>query len=164
MDQYNKTKTSPKNPKFITRYGEHLEVAAFTGDKTATKQSFKDECDINNIMKKFNKTGQLPDMIKKDPQFGDFSQAAAFQEAQHTVIHAVEQFQALPSRVRERFHNDPERFLSWVHSEASEKEMRDMGLLVERNPGAPEPQKESPKKAKIRHQEPKPSEEEKNPK
>lgn len=131
---------------FITNYGEHLQIATPTGDKKMTKDSFKDECDINNIMAKFNKTGELPDMIKREPRYGDFSDPLSFQEAQNLIIHAGEQFEALPAKVRERFKNDPESFLRWVHEEASEEEMQTMGLLKEKQPEPIEAKKEGEKK------------------
>lgn len=132
-------KQAAKNPQFRTRYGEFLEVAVATGDPNdpkhmRTKQSFKDECDINNIMKKFNKTGQLPEMIKQNPSYGDFSEPLDFQESQNVVIKAIEQFQALPSKTRERFQNDPETFLRYMHSNPPEEEVRAMGLLKEKPP------------------------------
>ena len=43
----------------------------FEDTETETKQSFKDECDINNIVAKFQTTGILPSNILKDPQYGE---------------------------------------------------------------------------------------------
>ena len=69
---------------------------SFEGLESRTKQSFKDECDINNILKKYNKTGQLPAMIKADPKYGDFSNSASYQESLNLVLLAQEQFSNLP--------------------------------------------------------------------
>lgn len=102
---------------------------SFEGVKSRTKQQFKEECDINNIMKKFEKFGKLPDMIKQNPQYGDFADAPTYQESLNLVIHAQEQFAGLPAKVRERFANDPERFLAWATDGANAKEMASMGLM-----------------------------------
>ena len=43
-----------------------------------TQQSFRDECDINNILRKFNVTGELP-LGSVQPQYGDFSGITDYQ-------------------------------------------------------------------------------------
>lgn len=94
-----------------------------------TKQSFKDESDINNIMRRYAKTGQLPDLIRRDPQYGDFSEATEYQEALNLVIRAQAQFEALDARVRDRFGNDPARFLEFVQNGENAEEMVKLGLM-----------------------------------
>lgn len=42
----------------------------FEDTESETKQSFKDECDINNIVNKFQTTGILPSNTLSDPQYG----------------------------------------------------------------------------------------------
>lgn len=102
-----------------------------TDDGTVvTKQSFKDEADINNVMKRFEQTGQLPDMIKREPKYGDFIDVPSFQEAQEIIIHTQEQFAALPAAVRDRFANDPEKFLEFVSDASNADEMARMGLMT----------------------------------
>lgn len=95
-----------------------------------THQSFKDECDINHIVSRFNKTGQLPDLIKTNPKYGDFSDPVSYQESLNLVQLAEAQFGALSSRVRERFHNDPVLFLQFTSDEKNLDEMVELGLAV----------------------------------
>jgi len=97
-----------------------------------TKQSMKDECDINLIMKKFEKTGILPDMIKENPQYGDFSEPIEYRESLEIVRHAKEQFENLSAKVRARFDNNPEAFLEFATNPENAKEMVDLGLATER--------------------------------
>jgi len=99
-----------------------------------TKQSMKDECDINQIMKKFEKTGILPDMIKTNPQYGDFSEPIEYRDSLELVRHAAEQFQALSAKVRARFNNDPEVFLDFATNPANAEEMVTLGLATKREP------------------------------
>ena len=100
-------------------------------EESMTQQEFKDECDINKIMSKYVQTGtvkQRTDMAR----FGDFYEAADYHEAQNIVLKSKEQFSALPSDVRERFKNDPIKFLSWIHSkEVDMDEAHKLGLLSE---------------------------------
>lgn len=102
---------------------------SFKGAQRRTKSEFKEECDINNIMKKFNQTGQLPGMIQKNPQYGDFSDPITYQDALNTVIHAQEQFAGLPAHVRARFANDPQLFLKFATDASNAKEMASLGLM-----------------------------------
>jgi phage internal scaffolding protein len=97
-------------------------------DKSLTQQQFKEESDINNILKKFENTGQLPEMIKAQPQYGDFSTVPDYQEAMHTISKAVEQFEALSSKIRDRFQNNPENFLAFATDPTNVDEMVSMGL------------------------------------
>jgi len=113
-----------------TRY-DRKKVSIEFKEPTLTKQSFRDECDINNIMKKYRRTGVLPTLIKENPMWGDFSNPVDFQEAQNIVIKAVEQFQSLPAHVRERFNNSPEKFLEFTHKKENREEMGRLGLLKE---------------------------------
>jgi len=108
-------------------------------DKGRTKQSMKDECDINKITARYERTGALPDMIREDPQYGDFSDVPSFQEALHLVSLAETQFGALDARVRARFENDPAQFLAFATDPANLGEMVKLGLAVERPSPTPSP-------------------------
>lgn len=101
-------------------------------EQTRTKQSFQAECDINNILKRYEKTGQLPDLIKQDPRYGDFADLPSYQEALHLVEMAQTQFAALPVQVRDRFGNDPQKFLAFAENGLNGEEMVKMGLATRR--------------------------------
>lgn len=97
-----------------------------------TKQSFKDECDINVIMKRFRKV-QGADYLNRyqgylDGQFGDFSEVQDYRTAIDQIQQARGVFDALPSKVRSRFENDPAQFLDFVHNPANRDELVAMGL------------------------------------
>lgn len=106
----------------------------FTGKVSLTKQSFKDDSDINNITKRYERTGALPDMIKENPKYGDFSSVPTFQEALEIVSLAEEQFNALDAHIRIRFQNDPAQFLAFATDKRNMSEMVKMGLAVEVQP------------------------------
>lgn len=102
--------------------------------ETMTQQQHKDDCDINNILKRYEKTGILPDLIKADPQYGDFSTVPSYQQALDTVYKAQEQFDALGAKIRERFQNDPEKFLQFVNDPKNIDEMCSLGLATKVQP------------------------------
>ena len=118
--------------KFLTKFDRPKMNGLKCPEKTRTKQSFKDECDINNILKKYQKTGQLPDMIRSNPQYGDFSDVVDYQTGLDIVNKAHMQFMALSADVRERFANSPEKFLQFCGDSKNLPEMIKMGIAIER--------------------------------
>src|SRR5580765_5072286 len=75
-----------------------LSLATAVGffEKSLTQQHFKDECDINEIVRRFGLTGKLPENVKA-PQYGDFTGLSDYQTALNAVIAADEAFMELPA-------------------------------------------------------------------
>jgi phage internal scaffolding protein len=119
-----------------------VETGLACEDPSLAQQQFKDECDINTILDRFNVTGQLP-VSALQPQFGDFSGVTDYQSALNAVLDAQESFDALPARVRERFANDPAAFVDFCLDEANRGEMKALGLIE----GSPEGVIQSPTEA-----------------
>ena len=107
---------------------------SFIGGKGLTKQTDKDSADINVILRKYEKTGSLPDMILREPKYGDFSDVLSYQDALNLVMHAEEQFAALDAQVRKRFDNEPAEFLAFCNDPKNRDEMRKLGLLKPEEP------------------------------
>jgi len=101
----------------------------FANDPGVTKQADLKESDINLIFKRFEKSGQLPNMILKNPTYGDYSNVPDYQESINIVRHAEEQFLNLDVQIRNRFENDPAKFLGFVNDPKNMDEMEQMGLL-----------------------------------
>lgn len=97
-------------------------------EETLTQQEFKEECDLNNIVKKFT-PNELAERIKGDPQYGQFADPNDFQESLHLIMHAEEQFAGLPATVRERFHNSAREFLAFAQDGQNAEEMATLGLM-----------------------------------
>ena len=102
-----------------------------TGDPGCTKQADAEDCDINKILARYAKTGVLPDLIKANPKYGDFSDVTSFMDACAIVSLAEEQFAALDAPIRKRFDNDPAKFLEFASDPKNVSEMVKMGLAVE---------------------------------
>ncbi|AXH75961.1 MAG: internal scaffolding protein [Microviridae sp.] len=92
-----------------------------------TKQSFKDECDINSIVKKALRNGMLPEG-NVNPIYGDFADVKDYQEGLNVILKADAQFNSLPAHVRSKFQNDPAQFLEFANNPANGKEMVELGL------------------------------------
>jgi len=83
-------------------------------DDGRTKQSFKDETNINNIIEKHTRMGTLSHLEQWSGQYGDLSDFD-FQEAQNQIAHANSMFEQLPPAIRNQFQNSPERFFEYVN-------------------------------------------------
>ena len=119
-----------KNPITYDR-DKNSDLAKFVfTSPSRTKQSFRDECDINNILRQFNVTGQLP-VGSVQPQYGDFSGITDYQSALNAVMAAQDSFLQLPAKVRAKFDNDPALFVEFASDEANKDEMKALGLLRE---------------------------------
>lgn len=106
-------------------------------------QSFKDECDINTILRRFAVTGEMPDNVRV-PQYADFEETFDFMSSMNVIRDAEEAFAAMPSNVRERFSNDPAKFLEFAHDKDNYDEALKMGLVVSRPSPVPSPAPEPP--------------------
>ena len=113
------------------KYDQTKKIALdFKGQLSKTKQSFHDETNINKIMERYNKTGILPNLIKQNPKYGDFTEASTYQESLNTVLFAQEQFNALSAKIRNRFHNDPTELLKFVSDAKNLEEMYELGMAI----------------------------------
>lgn len=98
-------------------------------DPSRAKQSFKDECDINTIVRRFGITGQLPVGVRM-PTYGDFTEVQDFQGAMNAIAQAREAFDQMPAHVRKRFDNDPQRFVEFCSDEGNREEAVKLGLVA----------------------------------
>jgi len=95
--------------------------------KGRTKQSFKAECDINNILARYKATGSTR-VNSRQPVYGDVSSIPDFQYCQNVVIRGQSMFDALPSFIRSRFDNDPALFLAFASDPSNINELVKLGL------------------------------------
>lgn len=97
-----------------------------------TQQQFKEECDINNIIARYETTGLLTDPLHpgtRMPQFGDFSNVPDYLHAQTIIARTREAFEALPSKIRDRFDNDPAQMLEFLQDESNREEAVKLGFI-----------------------------------
>lgn len=106
-------------------------------EETLAQQQFKEECDINVIVRNFGLTGEMPGVIRT-PLQGDFTEVTDYQTAMNLLLQAQEAFLTIPAEVRAEFQNDPQRFLEFASDPANLPRMKEMGLgRVERPLPAP---------------------------
>lgn len=126
-------------------------------DPTKAQQNFKEETDINTIVRRFGLTGELPDNYRA-PQYGDFTGITDYQSALNQVMAAEDSFMQIPAETRAKFHNDPQNLLKFLDNPDNYEEALRLKLVQKRpetpvpgpNAGAPvspqpEPSKTHPK-------------------
>lgn len=113
---------------FNSAYSSKKRVQLFCTTKGRTKQSFKDECDINTIIRRFLKTGMLDYANKHEPRYGDTT-GIEYTMAMQTVAAAKSIFNDLSAELRSRFENEPAKFLDFVNDEKNREEAQKLGLL-----------------------------------
>lgn len=124
------TKLSVPKDGFYSAYSQKLVIAMeFPEDSPWTDQSYREECDINTIMAKYQSTGELPQLNGTQGQWLDVT-GADFQEHMNFIIEAQQLFNDLPSDVRDRFGNDPSAFLDYTSNPDNTVEIAKMGLLT----------------------------------
>ena len=92
-----------------------------------TEQSHKNECDINLILAQFMETGLMPNMRNNNPQYGDVSEID-FQDIQNQLANAKSLFEELPEHVKDKFDNEPFKFLQFAENPENNQALVDMGL------------------------------------
>jgi len=99
-------------------------------DASLAQQHFKDECDINNILRQFNITGMLPEQAVS-PRYGDFTGINDYHSALNQVIAAEDEFMSLPATLRARFENDPAQLIDFLDNPENKNEAIKLGLVKE---------------------------------
>ncbi|UOF81663.1 scaffold protein [Microviridae sp.] len=100
-------------------------------DVVLTKQSFKEEVDVNKIIEKAARGQVVPGQLR-DPIYEDFSSMPSYQEALNLVLRAEEQFAGLDAKLRSRFGNDPSQFLAFMEDPKNVEEHISLGLATRR--------------------------------
>ncbi len=88
-----------------------------------TKQAFKDETDINKILKRAQKSGTISHLSKYEARYGDFS-GFDFFEAQLKLSQGREIFDALPSEIRNEFGQSQGAFFDFVNDPANKDDLK----------------------------------------
>jgi len=129
----------------------NLRTGELVKEPSMTKQSFKEECDINNIVRKFEATGII-DHVNQAASRGlyqDLPDGLDLQAGLNMIKQAEEAFMALPAATRAAFDNDPVLFVEAFNnpSEADQEMFIKLGLATDKRPPKPpqDPPKDPPK-------------------
>lgn len=101
--------------------------------ESRTDPSMSELCNINNIIETYRKTGLLPHVNNKIPQYLDNTKFQSFAEAFNAVQEAKELFLELPSDVRKAMSNDPSKLEDFLLDEANFELLEHHGLITRKN-------------------------------
>lgn len=101
-------------------------VQVFT-EPSLTKQAPAQETDINYIVNRYLKVGQMP-MPESEPQFG-YVPSIDLQEAFEMVMNAEQGFADLPAKVRAAYQNDPLMLLQAMEDPSQRETLEGLGVL-----------------------------------
>lgn len=87
-----------------------------------TKQSFKDETDIQKIMARADKAGTISHLQKFQGVYADYSDVDFFQMTQQ-LTKGREVFDALPAELRQEFGQSPQKFFAYVNDPANKDDL-----------------------------------------
>lgn len=125
-------------------------VTLTCAEPTLTKQSFRQECDINQIMARYKASGILDHINAHQGRYEDLPSEIDYHSDLLAVMAAQDAFASLPAAMRARFENDPAKFVGFVQDPANQAEINKMGLgpvNISAAPAAPAPKEEDPPKS-----------------
>lgn len=105
----------------------HVAVRWSTDQPSMTRQEFAQDADINVLMGRYIATGVIPPAVRQG-YFADVD-ACDYQSAMELVKTADLLFDQLPSKIRERFANDPSRLMAFMDDPSNRDEAVSLGIL-----------------------------------
>lgn len=112
-----------------------IRVYTVNNEPSMTDQQFKDDCDVNFIVDKFTKTGNLTHLAKFQGMYADVSEIPDLAQAMQIVSTAQTAFDTLPAELRSRFGNSPVNMVEFLNDINNKDEAIKLGLI-------PQPQNE----------------------
>lgn len=122
------------NPKHKTSNGQDFSMKA-----PLTEQSHAEGCDIRNILRRAQATGQMPHY---GGDFKDLPNVPTFHEAQNLLATASQTFDSLPLQIRQKMNHSPVEFLQFITDPKQREAMEKLGLNTDHLPTPPEAPRE----------------------
>ena len=114
---------------FFTPYINQKSVPPFeTVGESMTQEQFAEECQINNIIRRHDRSGVIEHIARGNAIYGDFSNVTDFSDALDQINQAKEEFLNIPSEIREKFQNDAGQFFKFASNPDNIEELRELGL------------------------------------
>lgn len=150
-------KEKPKQQEVVGWYQPHIAVEwtgevldPITGElvkePSMTKQSHKDECDINIIVRRFLAGEEITHVNRAAAQglYTDLPDSIDLQASLELVRQAEAGFMALPAHVRAQFDNSPLLFVDHVNraqagDQAAQANLVEWGVATDNRPPPPPP-------------------------
>lgn len=117
-------------------------------DAHKTDQQFKKDCDANHIIDKMKRTGTVTHLARCQGSYADVSEVTDLHDSLIKVEKARAAFMNLPGKIRQKFNNSMEDYVSFLQDPRNNEEAIALGLKVSaektdkssKEPGAPKKQ------------------------
>lgn len=126
-----------------SRYSDRLSVKTENTAQSMTQQHFANEVNINSIIARYNKTGQLP-LANSIGQYGDVSDVRDYKSALDLILRVDDDFDSLPAAIRRRFSDSPALLYEFLMDEKNYDEAVSLGLVESKPSVVEEPVVEEP--------------------
>lgn len=121
--------------------------------ESLTDQQYKDECDVNNIIKKYLQTGSVTHVRNaQQGVYADLTELPSYHEAMGVVAKANEAFQEIPAAIRNRFNHNPQELIDFLADKKNNDEAIKLGLKTPPKPVTTDPVLETLKEIKLNTQ------------
>lgn len=101
----------------------------FAPGPSRTRQSEKANCDINVIVSRFMKTGQVSHLQQRQRMYADVSEIGDYRKCLERVEYVDRVFRTLPAKTRERFGHSPDNFLMFLQDGRNIDEAIALGIV-----------------------------------
>jgi hypothetical protein len=119
-----------KGNKVIQYVDGRKKVYTINEEPSMTDQQYKEDTDVNNIIEKFRKTGQIMHVAQIQGKFADVADIQSLQESMVLVSKAQEHFAQLPGETRSQFGNSVINMVKFLADPANDEKAVKMGLKV----------------------------------
>lgn len=126
---------------FYTRYNPPASPSLKFSQPSKTEQCHRDDCDINTIIRRYQKTGVLGSATQvRNMVFGDFASMPDRLTSELHLADAKERFMALPMNVRKHFDHDMGKLMAALNDPKQIPTLQNLGILKAPDPvvGTPE--------------------------
>lgn len=114
----------------------------FSATRSLTKQSPRDDLDVNRLVKRYGSVENLASFANLSPvkpSFGDFTSPIDYAQSLEIIGKVDDAFSSLPSDIRFRFSNDPAELLDFLENPQNKAEAVRLGFFGEEGSGASAP-------------------------
>ena len=113
---------------FEIRKNGSLRVFTINNEISKTDQTAKKECDVNNIVKKYQSTGMITHLRSGQGNYLDLSEVGDLANSLNVVASAQQKFDQLPAEIRKRFGNSPVQLVEFLSNPKNDPEAVKLGL------------------------------------
>lgn len=135
---------------------DRVQLDCSAGGPSMTRQEFAEECDVNALMARYEKTAVWPGPLRTtEPVYMDTTIVPNFREALDMLREANEAFMRLPAATRREFDNNAEKFVEFAQDPENRAKLVEWGLTE------PEKVPEPPMRVEVVETAPRPGDDKK---